>query len=84
MSRLSRGVVEVPWDSRNALIDRIRQLDAATPTIRTFENVGVSLPVVLTLQQKIELVEMIELWGIRSRVVCRRVCQKGFSGFVRR
>jgi hypothetical protein len=33
MSRLSRGVVEVPWDSRNALIDRVRQLDLATPTI---------------------------------------------------
>ena len=38
MSRLSRGGVEVPWDSRNALIDRIRQLDAATPTVRVGER----------------------------------------------
>jgi hypothetical protein len=59
----SRGIVEIPWDSRNALIDKIRQLDLATPTIDTFENVGVSQPIVLTHQQKIELIELIELWG---------------------
>jgi hypothetical protein len=44
MSRLSRSVDEVPWDSRNALIDRVRRLDSLTPTVDTFERVGADNP----------------------------------------
>ena len=45
---LSRGIVEVPWDSRCALVERVRRLASGTPTVDTFEKVGVSQPVVLT------------------------------------
>jgi hypothetical protein len=31
--RLSRGTVEVPWESRNALIGQMLHLDSAKPII---------------------------------------------------
>jgi hypothetical protein len=59
---LSRGDAELPWASRTALLQHIRHLDSARPIVDAFEAVGVSRPVVLTLEQKGLLVELIEFW----------------------
>ena len=61
--RLSRGVVEIPWESRNALIEEIRHLDSAKPIVDAFEAAGVSRPILFTREQKADLIEFIEFWG---------------------
>jgi hypothetical protein len=35
---LSGGIVEVPWESRNALIGQMLHLDSAKPIIEAFEG----------------------------------------------
>jgi hypothetical protein len=60
---LSRGIVEIPWTSRTALLGQIRSLDSAKPIIDAFEAVGVSRPLALTREQKGLLVESIDFWG---------------------
>jgi hypothetical protein len=60
---LSRGEVVIPWDSRQELLKKIRHLDSARPIVIAFEAVGISRPVTLRRDQKVVLLELIELWG---------------------
>lgn len=48
-------------------MEEIRHLDSAGPIVAAFEAVGVSRPVVLTLEQKGVLVELIEFWGTQTK-----------------
>jgi hypothetical protein len=64
---LSRGDVVIPWESRQALLKEIRHLESAGPIVAAFEAVGISRPVTLTLEQKGELIELIEFWATQTR-----------------
>lgn len=59
---LSRGPVELPWDSRDALLDQFLHLDSMKPILDAFEAVGASTPVKLTQEQKSDLLGVIEFW----------------------
>jgi hypothetical protein len=63
---LGRGILEVPWALRVALLNEIRNYDSAKPIVEAFEAVGTSRPVTLTLEQKDLLVSLIESWGTRT------------------
>jgi hypothetical protein len=58
----SRGVVEIPWDSRDQLLAEIRHLDSAQPTIAAFEAVGASRPVTLDNDQASLVIQAIDVW----------------------
>jgi hypothetical protein len=60
--------LELPWDSRDKLLDEIRHFDSARPIVADFENAGASRPVKLTLEQKAELIELIEAWADRVSI----------------
>jgi hypothetical protein len=64
---LGRGIVELPWTSRAALLDEIRNLESAKPIVDAFEAVGTSRPITLTPEQKGLLIELIESWGTQTR-----------------
>ena len=57
---LSRGVVEVPWESRQELLGRIRDLDGPTDA---FSAVRAASPVSLTRDDKVRLVQAINAWA---------------------
>jgi hypothetical protein len=63
---LGRGIVELPWASRVALLDEIRNRESAKPIVDAFEAVGTSRPVTLTLEQKDQLVDLIESWDTQT------------------
>lgn len=64
---LSRGEVLLPWESRQALLEQMRHLESARPTITAFEDVGASMPVRLGREQKGLLITVIEHWGSQVR-----------------
>jgi hypothetical protein len=58
---LSRDTVTLPWASRDSLLEQFTR--GTGKEIRTaFEASGASRPVKLTLEQKAELVRVIETW----------------------
>lgn len=59
----SRVTIELPWASRDALLEQIRHLDSLRDVRKAFEDVGTSRPVDLTQTQKGALIEVIEHWG---------------------
>jgi hypothetical protein len=52
-------VVEIPWDSRDALMGELRGHDHAKPVLAAFLAVGATRPVVLDADGKVLLVETI-------------------------
>jgi hypothetical protein len=60
---MSRRKVEMPWASRQALLDRFRHLDSMRDTRAAFEAEGTSAPVRLSQQHKADLLRVIEFWG---------------------
>jgi hypothetical protein len=70
-SRLNRVIVagsresttvEIPWDSRDALLDRLRREGDAEPIIAAFQAVGATRPVQIPRQAKRRLLEVCEAW----------------------
>ena len=61
--RLSRGMVELPWGSRQELLEESRRVKGVHPMRDAFEAVGTSRPVSLTREDKVGLVEVIQLWA---------------------
>lgn len=60
--QLSRETINLPWESREALLGEIRHLDSARSTVKAFEAVGTSRPVTLTREDKVLLIEAISVW----------------------
>jgi hypothetical protein len=61
-----REPFELPWDSRDKLLNEIRQRESAQPIVDAFENAGASRPVTFTLEQKAQLFDLLEAWRIGS------------------
>jgi hypothetical protein len=59
---IRRGVVVIPWESRDQLLDQLRLLDDTKPIVAAFEAVGASRPVELDPAANAVLVEVIDLW----------------------
>jgi hypothetical protein len=59
----SRTVVELPWESRQALLGQIRGLQSARTAIKAFEAVGTSRHVVLDNDAKVLIVDAIGVWA---------------------
>jgi hypothetical protein len=60
---VGRETVELPWASRDLLLDQLRPRDSMRPVVDVFEAVGTSRPVVLKHQQRVALLHVIEAWG---------------------
>jgi hypothetical protein len=60
---LSRGTVELPWESRQELLEESRRVAGMHPMRDAFEAVGTSRPVSLTREDKVGLVAVIDLWA---------------------
>lgn len=58
----SRGFAEIPWSSRQALLERIRPLESMRPVVAAFEAVGTSQPVRMTREQREVLLDVLETW----------------------
>jgi len=63
---LPKETVEIPWDSRDALLREIRYLSSAAELIAAFEAVGASQPVRLTAEQRGELHRLTDEWARRA------------------
>jgi len=59
---LSRTKLVIPWDSREKLVNEIRDDPAAAPVVNAFQGAGTSTPVQLDLDGKDLLVTAIEQW----------------------
>jgi hypothetical protein len=53
----------IPWASRDALLDEMRDLESMKDACDAFVAVGTTQPVVLTDPQKGGLIDVIEVWG---------------------
>jgi hypothetical protein len=58
----SRGVVEIPWASRDALLEEIRHLDSAKGIRDEFMAVGASRLITLNRDEAALLVQAIDVW----------------------
>lgn len=56
-----RRTVEIPWESRDALLVEIRHLESGKPVVKAFEDVGASRPVTIDSDGEGLLVQAIEL-----------------------
>jgi hypothetical protein len=59
---LSRGHVEIPWASRDELLERLRTVHSAAGVVTAFEAVGASQPVTLNADQETTLHEVVRNW----------------------
>ena len=59
--RTRNGDIDLPWDSREPLLDRLRSLDA-DDVVKRFTNVGTSTPVELDDSQKQVVIDVIDGW----------------------
>jgi hypothetical protein len=59
----SRGRVELPWSSRDAVLAEIRDLDSTKRIVERFETVGVSVTVTLERDDVALLAEAIDMWS---------------------
>jgi hypothetical protein len=60
---LSRETIDLPWTSREALLEQLQHLDSMWEVRKAFEDVGTSRAVALTQQQKSDLLQMIVHWA---------------------
>lgn len=58
----SRGGVEIQWDSRNLLLERLRRDPAAADIVAAFETPGASHPLRLTDEQTAVLRDVVAAW----------------------
>lgn len=58
----SRGEVEIEWDARNLLLDRIEGYPTAGEIVSTFRTIGASHPIRLTDEQMPVLLDAVALW----------------------
>lgn len=59
---LSRGMFELPWESRTRLLAEMSYLDDAGPAVRAFHDAGASAPVQLSVCDKLLIAETITQW----------------------
>ena len=64
--------MELPWESRQELVEESRRVGGMHPMRDAFEAVGTSRPVSLTREDKVGLVAVIDLWASDT--------EGGFSG----
>jgi len=60
---LSRQTVTIPWESRNALVERLRPLESMREVVGTFWGAGTSRPLILTPEQQVALLDVISVWS---------------------
>jgi hypothetical protein len=60
--KLNNRTVTLPWPSRDALRDKLGQTERGRSISDAFEAVGSSRPVEFTLEQKSELLRVIDHW----------------------
>ena len=60
--QLGRELITMPWDSRQALLGRLRPLEPMQPIIAAFQAVGTSRPVTLKPEEKEPLLRVVEAW----------------------
>jgi hypothetical protein len=58
--------VKIPWDSRDALLERLRREGDADPIIAAFRAVGTSAPVKLKPEAKRRLLDTCEAWLVEA------------------
>jgi hypothetical protein len=63
MVATSRDILVLPWRSRDALLARMRGIEAARSAVEAFEAVGSSRPVRLDQPGKRTVVESIRAWA---------------------
>ena len=63
---LRRGIVTIPWSSRDALLERFRNLQSMNDVRDVFRAVGTTQPVRLTDPQKALLLNVIAFWAGRT------------------
>jgi hypothetical protein len=63
--RLRHGMIDLPWESRQALLDEYSHLVSMNPVRKAFEAAGTSRPVELTLEQEQALLDIIDRWSAR-------------------
>jgi hypothetical protein len=59
----SRGIVALPWSSREALLAEFSHLDSMRQVREKFDPVGTTQPVELTTAEKGNLVACIDFWS---------------------
>jgi hypothetical protein len=57
-------IVEITWDERETLLEKLRNVDGSETTIARFEAAGASMPVELEDGERAHLRVTLELWGI--------------------
>ena len=60
------STVEIPWDSRDALLERLRREADAEPIIAAFRAVGATRPVQIPRQAKRRLLDICEAWLVEA------------------
>jgi len=60
---LTREAITIPWESRQALLERLRPLDSMREVIARFWAVGTSRPVTLTPEQAADLLDVLSTWA---------------------
>jgi hypothetical protein len=60
---LRRGIVVIPWSSREALLRRFQDLSSMSDIVDAFQNAGTTRPVLLTDSQKALLLNLITFWA---------------------
>src|SRR5262249_39204185 len=62
------GVVAIPWDSRDRLLEELRRRDDAQSAIAAFETVAASRPVELDVEDQVDVVEAIRAMEAEGRL----------------
>jgi hypothetical protein len=60
---LRRGIVVIPWSSREALLRRFQDLSSMSDIVGAFQAGGTARPVLLTDSQKALLLNLITFWA---------------------
>jgi hypothetical protein len=60
------NLVEITWDERTALLDKLSDIADSETIVERFWSGGASRPVVLDDEQRSRLRVMLELWGITA------------------
>jgi hypothetical protein len=58
----SRKTIEIPWASRQDLVERLREHPSGAPLVASFEALGTSAPVPVVEVGQRALLETLELW----------------------
>ncbi len=61
---VGENLVEITWDERTALLDKLSDMADSGTIIERFWAAGASIPVVLNDEQRSRLRVMLELWGV--------------------